>query len=74
MLSCNRMRELHRCKSGFCISYEGDECVGEGVRADAGSRAFEIVAGKENLKLSLGRKGERVCTLTRLAGPFYTPS
>lgn len=48
--------------------------MGEGVRADAGSRAFEIVAGKENLKLSLGRKGERVCTLTRLAGPFYTPS
>lgn len=48
--------------------------MGEGIRADVGSRAVEIVAGKENLKLSLGRKRERVCTLTRLAGPFYTTS
>lgn len=34
--------------------------MGKGLRADVASRAFEIVAGKENLKLSLGRKGERV--------------
>lgn len=45
------------------ISHEvGDECVGEGIRADVGGRALEIVAAKENLKLSLGKKGESVHT------------
>lgn len=59
---------------GFCVAYDiGDECVGEGARDDIRGRGFQIVGGKENLKLSLGKKG-RVLTLTRLAGQFSTPS
>lgn len=48
-------------ESAFCVACEvGDECVGEEVRGDVQGRGFEIGGDKENLKLSLGRKGEYV--------------